>query len=219
MQKVDIEGRLYKIMIANSINLHKTYETFGYNHNQIIKENFEKFKEFYRRFINKIDLNFIAFWKENCDRILKIFENRIEYEEDAFEVIKRYFKEKINKSFSKYVDFSEEFLELIQNDYYYQQYFNWFKRYYLYFFSKFIKYTSVKCLIEKDIEVPSESYIKIVITLPFEDENYKFMLDLMSIFIKQQELLMENLILNFDHQIELFRSFKKTFFIFKSIDE
>ncbi len=207
-------------MIANKTYLQKTYEIFDYN--QIIEENLEHFKEFYSRFITEFNLDFFVFWKENGDKFLKNFENGIDFEEDAIEIIKRYFKRRIDKSFSKYVDFSEEFLELLQNDYYYQQYFNWFKRYYLYFFGKignFIKYTAVKCLIEKDIEVPNESYIKIVITLPFNDENYKLMIEMMSIFIKNQEHLMKNLILNFNHQIELFESFKKTYFIFNSIDE
>lgn len=208
-------------MIANKINFQEDYKLS--NVHQTIEENSNFFDKLYRKYIKEIRLDFLEFWLENRDEILEYLEVYIEFEEDALEIIKRYLLRNTNDIFLRFVDFSDEFLGLLNHDYYFQQYFNWFKRYYLYFFKNVsdinFRDIDVKCLIEEDIEIPNESYIKIVITLPLESKYYKLMLKLMGMFIRKQEVLLNNLLLNYNHQKEIFKSFKKTFFIFNSIDE
>lgn len=207
-------------MIDNKSYLQMTNILFEYD--QIFEVNSEFFNKLYRKFIKEIKLDIFEFYIKYRDEILEIFENKIELEEDVIKLINRDFKRRINNTSLRYIDFSKEFLELVDHNYYYRKYFNWFKRYYLHFFKDIdfpVEYIGLKCLIEEDIEVPSENYIKIIITLPLEDEYYNFVLKLMSAFIRKQELLFKYLIFNYNHQKELFESFKKTFFIFNSIDE
>lgn len=207
-------------MIANKIFLQEDFKLL--NIHQIIEDNSNFFNKLYRKYIKEIRLDFLEFWQENRDEILEYLECCIEFEEDALEIIRRYFIRNTTDIFLRYVDFSDEFLRLLDHDYYFRHYFNWFKRYYLHFFDDIgfnFENIDVKCLIEEDIEIPNESYIKIVITLPLENKYYKFMLKLMGEFIRKQENLMHNHVLDYNHQKERFRSFKKTFFIFNSIDE
>ena len=207
-------------MIANKIFLQEDYKLS--NIHQIIEDNSHFFKDLYRKYIKEIRLDFHDFWRENKDEILKYIEGYIEFEADALEVMRRYLYRITNFIFSRHVDYSVEFSRLLDHDYYFREYFNWFKRYYLHFFNDIGIHSdniNVKCLIDEDIEIPNESYIKIIITLPLESKYYKLMLKLMGLFIRKQEDLLNNFLLNYSHQKDIFKRFKKTFFIFNSIDE
>lgn len=191
--------------------------------NQIIKENSKFFSKILRKYIKEIRLDFFHFWLEYRDEILNYFDKFIKFEEeDTIELIKLFVCREIDDLFFKYAKFSEEFLDLLDHNSYYRQYFNWFKKYYLYFFKEMdipIENIDIFCLLEEDIEVSDENYIKIVITLPLDKKYYKIMLKIMGIFIKKQEYLIKNVIQYNNHQKEIFDSFKKTYFIFNAIDE
>jgi len=132
-----------------------------------------------------------------------------------------YLNGEIEAEFRNKVELSNEFRILLIQDHDYAQYFNWFKRYYYLKFFERIKIENIKtkCLVEEDIENPNEYYIKIVITLPFEDNDYDLVLELMKIFINAQDNLLNYFIQRYNLQEEIFKCFKKTFFIFKSIEE
>lgn len=191
--------------------------------NQIIKENSKFFSKILRKYIKEIRLDFFDFWLKYGDEILNFIEKFFKFEEeDTIELIKLFVCSEIDDLFFNYTKYSEEFLDLLDYNSYYRQYFNWFKKYYLYFFKEIdipIENIDVFCLLEEDIEVSDENYIKIVITLPLDMKYYKIMLKIMGIFIKKQEYLIKNVIQYNNHQKEIFESFKKTYFIFNTIDE
>ena len=176
--------------------------------------NIDNLNKLFEKYKKELILNIYDFTSKYKEKILKAkIRSRLDFED--------YLCEKIETEFFNTVELTKEFRILLSEDSEYEKYFSWFKSYYYLKFLKIVKLENVKttCLIEEDIENPNETYIKIVVILPIEIKDYNFILELMKLFIKEQELLIKYYMWRYNLQEEILKCFKRTYFIFNSFEE
>ncbi len=200
-------------MIRNeTIITHDLEHTIKYNY-PVIKE---RFQEFFSSFITRIP-HYDEYWEEFGRRIRKIsrrFFDKISYEPKSLFI--SFLENYIDDEFNKYMNISSRFIGLLRKDQVFNDYFNWFKKFLLYFLnSNHIDHIHGACLIENDTKDSTKEIIKIKILLPIED--FDEILDLMELFvIKQERFLNESIEDNYYRSLILHK-FKRTNFIFRSM--
>ncbi len=110
------------------------------------------------------------------------------------------------------------FHSLLENDFFFKQYFKWLKKYtFLFLFINGIEHLHIECSYELDREDIDVRNIEVKLILPFE--NFNDVLDFMELFLRDQEQIIIEDISSFSNVKEFLKNFKKTNFIFRSLYE
>jgi len=200
-------------MIRNeSIITQDLEHVYRYNY-PVIEANF---KEFYNHFLSERP-HYDEYWEKYGRKIRRVSRRLfdiISYEPKSLFI--SFLKNYIDDEFNKYMKLSSRFIDLLRRDQIFNDYFNWLKKYLLYFLkSNDIDHIHGDCLIESDTEVPTEEMIKIKILLPIED--FDEILDLMELFLIEQERFLNESIEDSYYRNLILQKFKKTYFTFRSM--
>lgn len=174
------------------------------------------FQEFYSYFLSEIP-HYDEYWEKygrKIKRVSRRFFDIISYEPKSLFI--SFLKNYIDDEFNRYMKLSSRFIDLLRKDQIFNDYFNWLKKYLLYFLkSNYIDHIHGDCLIESDTEVPTKEMIKVKIFLPIED--FDTILDLMELFLLEQESFLNESIEDYYYRKLILQKFKKTYFIFRSM--
>ncbi len=200
-------------MIRNeSIIAQDLDRVYRYNY-PVIEANFQ---EFFSCFLSEIP-HYDEYWEKYGRKIRKVsrrFFDKISYEPKSLFI--NFLENYIDDEFNKYMDISSRFKGLLRKDQVFNDYFNWLKKYLLYFLnSNHIDHIHGACLIESDTENPTKEIIKIKILLPIED--FDEILDLMELFLIEQEGFLNEFIEDYYYRSLILHKFKRTYFIFRSM--
>ena len=185
-----------------------------YNNNYPVIE--ENFQEFFSSYLSEM-LHYDEYWEKFGKKIKKVsrrFFDLINY--DPKSLFSSFLNNYIDDEFNKCMNLSSRFISLIRMDPIFNDYFNWLKKYLFYF----LKYNNIDhihgdCLIESDFEDSTKEMIKIRILLPIED--FDEIIDLMELFLLEQEELINDFIRDYYYRNLVLQKFKRTYFIFRSM--
>lgn len=177
------------------------------------------FGSLFKNYIDNINLYFGEFWEKKNDEILEIFNNFSNlYDKDAGVLFFNLLKKKINENFEKSFLITPNFRYLLENNYYFYEYFEWLKKFQFSFFEKEeIYHYHGECSYEPDIEEPDVYFVKIRIFLPFTD--YDEILDFMEVFLLEHEKYLKLHFSNYINKEKIFEQFHNSYFIFRSMNE
>jgi len=151
------------------------------------------------------------FWEKNEERLEEIFDNYYEMENyDSKSVFIKFKENYVEDKFAEYMSITKNFNDYLAHNSEFSYYFHWLKQFILYFLKKDgFTHIHINCDYKAEIENPNKKRILVKIDFPVDD--FDFILDLLEEFIEEQEDL---IIQQFP---SLISTFKRTYFIFRSI--
>ena len=191
---------------------------------QLIRNNLEKiyekshliydklFDNYYYKYISNF-IDFDIFWEDNKQELLDLtYEN---YGNSKL-IFREHLINFIDNKINDFLIFSEDFNEFLNMNHQYNIYFNWLKKFLLFYFNSFeLDHFHGYCIYEMDVEDPARVIVKIKLLLPTKD--YILILDLLEDFLKQQEARLYETFSNYENKELIFNFFKRTYFIFRSM--
>ncbi len=198
-------------MITNDSIISQNLEYLSQFSFSLIKEHF---RELCNDFILEMS-NYEEFWKLNrryIKRNYRRFYDITNY--DPKLLFANFLRNHIDDEFNKFMNISSRFIDLLRKDSIFNDYFNWLKKYILSFLkANNINHIHGDCLVETDIEDPSTEEIKIKFFLPIED--FDKILDLMELFLIEQEIFLNESTEDYYFMKLIIQKFKRTYFIFR----
>ncbi len=152
-----------------------------------------------------------TFWNENKGGLEYIFDNYYEMENyDSKSLFIKFKENYVEDKFAEFMSITKNLRDYLFHNSEFSYYFHWLKQFILYFLKK-DGFTHIhgNCDYRAEIENPDKKRILIKISFPLDD--FDVILDLLEEFIEEQEDLIKQKFPS------LISTFKRTYFIFRSI--
>ncbi len=165
---------------------------------------------YFERYLSR-GIQLDRFWSKNKKTLEYIFDTYYIMENyDSKSLFIKFKENYIEDKFAEYMTLTKNFNDYLIQNYEFSYYFQWLKSYFLHFLIK-NKFNHIhgNCDYKTEIENPDKKRIIIKIAFPIDD--FDFILDLLEEFIEEQEDLIKQ------EFPSLISTFKRTYFIFRSI--
>lgn len=152
-----------------------------------------------------------TFWRKNKERLEYIFDTYYEMENyDSKSLFIKFKENYIEDKFAESLSITKNFNDYLIHNSEFSYYFHWLKQFILHFLRKNgLSHIHGNCDYKAEIENPDKKRILIKIAFPIDD--FDFILDLLEEFIEEQEDLIK------EEYSSMISTFKRTYFIFRSI--
>lgn len=174
------------------------------------KEIMYNLEPYFEKFLSKnIKLN--TFWGKNKEPIEYIFNIYYEMENYDSKSLFITFKENyVEDRFAEFISITKNFDDYLVSNSEFSYYFQWLKQFILRFLRKNgFNHIHGNCDYKAEIENPDRK--RLIINVDFPVDDFDFILDLLEEFIEEQEDLIKQ------EFPSLISTFKRTYFIFRSI--